>query len=139
MQKPFAVRVLSDPPAVALHHTIHRADDARAIRKPIQVLDDGDLVGEGAVKAHVALRLQPTRGIRQQRRRHIHIDVAVVQTVVRICRLHDGHCGIVRGWLGEGTGERGEEVHGSLTGRQARRKARSSFPEVSQSHPLRLR
>ena len=101
LQKPFAIGVLANVLAIATHGAVHRADDAGRFAEPIEMLDDGDLVRDGTVKARPIHCTRAGHGIGELLGRHLGVQITIMQPMMAISGFDHFHRGILRRWLGK--------------------------------------
>jgi hypothetical protein len=112
LHKTLAVGVLADQQIPLQHHGVDRADDLRRWRQAVEVLDHRHLVRQRAVEPRPAHGAGAAHRVGQLLGRHLAVDVAPFHAVVPVSGLDHGDRRVLGGGLGEGTGERVEEVHG---------------------------
>ena len=106
LEKPLAVGVVADQLAVPVDHAVDRADDLGGRVQPIEVGDDGDLVGDRAVEALPVHGARSAHGLAQVFGPDLDGQVSPVQA-------HLGECGLdhrLGGILGDGVSEDSDKL-----------------------------
>ncbi len=104
-KKSNAVGVLAKEVAVTCDDTVYGADDFSGSAKSVEMLDDGDFVGDAAVEPAKAHCAGATNRLCKIGCGHLHVDVSPWQVVVCESRFHHDSRGIACGALGHGAGE----------------------------------
>ena len=82
LQEPLAVGVLAHQFLAVHHHAVDGLHDTRGLAQTVQVGDDGDLAGHGAVAAAEAQNTHGPHGLGQPLVAQLEVDVAPVQAVM---------------------------------------------------------
>ncbi len=109
--EPLTVGVLAGHPAVADDDAVDRPDDPGRVGESVEVLDHRHLVRDRAVEPGPAHRPRPAHGVAQTLRRDLAVEVAGVETVVPVGRLHHRHRRVVGRGGRERAGEEADEAH----------------------------
>ena len=112
LEEALAIGVFADQFSAACDGAVHGAHDGGGFAQPVEMGDDGHLVGNGQVEPGPAHGAGALHRIGKFIRRHLAVDVAVVKTVMPIGRLDHGDSRILRRTFREGTGKLADKAAG---------------------------